>query len=575
MVKAILIFCFFFFVPFVAGQERLDEFLTKAQLEFQAGRVIDGRETLLAATRKFPEDHRSQLFLGRYYLYDVRNFRLAFKYISNAKRNLVKTHGDDYSEYPAFVFDEYRLILLLEIDCRSDLDDYAGALKLISDFEDSFYDESLAATKAWLLMKTGNLEESYKEAQRGVFLSGGSDTRSLNVLGIVQSIKRDREKSIRTFNEILFMLNAQGLVSQTSTPLNNVGEVYREIFQVEKAEESWSKVLTLADACEHVLPSLNLAHLYIDQLKLFRAEQVISSYESCFAADGLRDDTEHRTLLRLVKGKLEQRKGNFDKAEKLFTDAKDQHQWFGKIGTTKDDMKLAIFAALSNLYWAKANWASVVDTFGVINSAGDRVRSWWYARQAMKVALFDLFDFEDLFIRNTDAMLEYPTMGRWLRVFSRSALSSRARSLIESDDRVQAHRYYLLYISEQLSVEDLRELMSKWPEDDGLGKAEAMALLIRRTGSAEESIKLRQNLYQYSPAHFKEHGLKLPVVKKGRGADFSAFEATEESRYSLVVEEETFKLLDGDRVLIVKGGVSAAEFEEQVFTHQSDYVWKK
>ena len=117
--------------------------------------------------------------------------------------------------------------------------------------------------------------------------------------------------------------------------------------------------------------------------------------------------------------------GNYEKAVSEISKAADSIQWFGKIGTKVEDMELATTEALAAAYRAQSLNLSrkKYETFSEILNASIEsnwlaLRAWWLERRAREIVLDDLNDFEDLFIRHTDAMLEYPSAGGFIAGFS-------------------------------------------------------------------------------------------------------------------------------------------------------------
>src|SRR5690606_2603565 len=98
----------------------------------------------------------------------------------------------------------------------------------------------------------------------------------------------------------------------------------------------------------------------IDELRLFAAERALADFEACFAERSIRTDTEHRSLIALSRGRIMLRKGEIDAAVEQMTIALERQQWFGKIGTDINDMRLAAHVSLAQALDAKR--ATLADT---------------------------------------------------------------------------------------------------------------------------------------------------------------------------------------------------------------------
>ena len=86
----------------------------------------------------------------------------------------------------------------------------------------------------------------------------------------------------------------------------------------------------------------------------YRSERALKDFEACFAQQPLRRDSEHRTLLALARGKIALHENDVDKALNLISQAAQDQQWFGKIGTNENDVKFAANVSLAQAYRAKA-----------------------------------------------------------------------------------------------------------------------------------------------------------------------------------------------------------------------------
>jgi tetratricopeptide (TPR) repeat protein len=609
----------------LAQEQTVESLVNEAQILFLERRPLDARVKLQEALKLDPNDYRPHFYLGVYYLSEVGHFQLADKYLTQSEELFRKVHGSDLDgTIQQEAWKQNAKIIQFRSEARLNLDDYKGALRLVERFERTYWDSWVPGSKAWILMKLRRVDEAIEAAQSGL-LRGADSTRTYNILGILYSLKGNRNLALKSFAQAIRAELALGSMGQAATPLNNSGEVYRELFQEDLAEGSWIRALSLADGCDHILPSLNLAILYIDELKLFQAERALKDFEACFAQKSIKTDTEHRALLALARGKILLHQGEITKALPLLEQAADREQFYGKIGTTAEDIRVAAAQALSLAYEAAreyerdrplksiAEWARAR---GAIISLG--LKSSWQARKGRKVAISKLEDFEDLFIRNTDSMLEYPSLGQLFRGAPRGWTLARIRREMENDSRPEAAAFYELYQlereveSERLfgvskaTVKRLTQLLSKIRERDRLLRARALSLLILSLESAfslssEEEIyyrSLREQLFELLPAQLRQIGSSLPVSVTVSGTDEAKKLAREltryrfhndpgASRFSLKVETDDgiggrteigLTLLDFNRVVVsLRDTVTESdkqrllsEFLDKVFGYRAD-----
>ncbi|MCC6221819.1 MAG: hypothetical protein IT291_11320 [Deltaproteobacteria bacterium] len=517
----------------------VEQLILEAQNLFLQQKSIDARSKLVAALKLAPNDYRPNMLLGSYYLGEVHHFELGHRYIEKAITLFEEQHGKNPDTLATMELwqDHARLLYLLS-ESFLNLDKYEQSLETLDRFGKYYWDDWFPGTKAWVLMKLKRVDEAIQIAQAGL-LRGAEAGRTYNILGILLSLKRNRELSIEAFNRSIDAETLMGSLGQPATPLNNIGEVYRESFAEDLAERSWIDALSMHDGCEHILPSLNLAVLYIDELKLFKAQRVLDDFEACFKSNSLQSDSEHRTLLSLMRGRIALHMGDFDKAIKMFEHSLVRRQWFGKIGTNENDMRFA--ATISLAQGLKANIVSLTDR--AYESQAARLKSysqipwlsflsWWHFKRAREIAIDELEDFEDLYIRNTDTMIEYPTLGELVEDFPVGALAKRLDRLANSESRPMAAVYYSVYLAANLSnhgqeekaIEKFKEAFAKLRNNDRLLKAEILARAILaqekrtsgifRTNSNSdltEIAKNRESLFALLPSHLRYHDISLPV----------------------------------------------------------------
>jgi tetratricopeptide (TPR) repeat protein len=449
------------------------------------------------------------------------------KYIKRAEELFEKEHGaPPYQEHSLQL--EHANIIYYESQIRLSLDNYKGALESLDRYASLGYiSDWYPGSRAWVLMKLGRVQEAITVARAGI-LASAEPGRTLNMLGILLSMNGQPQEALEVFRKAIASEFASGSEGQPATPLNNSGEVFKEIFEDDKAESSFLRATTLPDGCEHVLPSLNLALLYIDQLKLEAAQSTIDGFERCVAQFPLRNNEEHVALVHLARGRIELHNGNVDRAIEHFRSAMDGTQWFGKIGTNQNDLIVGATISLSQALSHKANiirstvsssWSNWFEQRA--SRISHSVEAWWLMRRARQMLTGELNDIEDLQIRNTDSLLEYPTLGEVLRGLSARSLARRLTRERELDSRAPAKLFYELYEAESgLGI---------WPSSSSLARLDtvierarprydellrAHAILKRMQTLSPQSLRYQDLAYRIfftSPAQLRNYGLPLPV----------------------------------------------------------------
>ncbi|MCB0353765.1 MAG: tetratricopeptide repeat protein [Bdellovibrionales bacterium] len=515
------------------SQKTPEELLLEAQVLLQDERPLDARTKLYQALKKDPENSEAHSLLAGYYLVHVGHFRLALKHLKRAMQLFEKQNGPPpYEALDLKSRHAHNLNLLSQI--RLNLDNYQGALDALDEFASyDYYLSWYPGSRAWILMKLGRIKEAIVEAQKGLLMDA-EPGRTLNILGILYSMSGEREVSLAVFKKALAYEYSLGKFGQPATPLNNSGEVYREIFSERDAEKSWMKATSLPDGCEHVLPALNLATVQLEQLKFRDASRTMDNFESCVAQYPLRNGEEHRALVHLIRGRIAIQSGDHEEGISHLEEAFKRRQWFGKIGTSEDDLKAAVLSSLA-LALKRASerlelvhTQSWIDWFTLVERRITlRIRSWWFARRAKQVLLEDLHFGEDLYVRNTDSMLEYPALGTILKDIPLQILEERLHLEDKEDDRPEASLYYTAYLAEaylyrgkaQKALELLDKVIreTRHPYDNAL---QLHALLLRLSLADPTSDLYRQLAYaafQLSRAALPDYGLKLPVNLSSSG----------------------------------------------------------
>lgn len=503
------------------------ELISEATLLLATDRLLDARTKLLKALNKDPSDYRAHQLLGGYYLVHVGHFRLALKYIKRALELFTQKNGmPPYSSERLRV--EHSSLLYYLSQARLNLDDYAGSLKTLDDFSSfGYYSDWYPGSRAWILMKMGNLQEAIKVARMGV-LAGAEQGRILNMLGILLSMNDQPHEALDVFRKAIATEMAMGNQGQPATPLNNAGEVYRELFEDDKAESSFLRALSLPDGCEHVLPTLNLVLLYIEQTKFEAAASAIDGFDKCIAQFPLRNNEEHAALVALARGRIDLHTGRIERAIARFETALDGTQWFGKIGTNQNDLIVGATISLAQALMAHnalletrrpitwEEWLSNRKT-----TTSNSIRAWWLFRRARQMLINDLNDIEDLIIRNTDSLLEYPTFGDALQGLSRIALVRRFERQRIKDTRAPAQLFYDAYLAQSSlgwwhrkeGVALLDGIIDRArPQRDELLRVQAMLLRLTVTSPSTPLYRdLTYRVFNTVPAALRNHGLRLPV----------------------------------------------------------------
>lgn len=504
-----------------------EELLGDAFFLLRSERPLDARTKLLKALQKDPLMYRTHYLLAGYYLVHVGHFRLAMKYITRAEELFEKKHGaPPYRDRLLQL--EHGDILYYLSQIRLSLDNYQGALDVLDRYTSLGYSADwYPGARAWILMKLGRIQDAIKVARAGI-LAGAEPGRTLNMLGILLSMNGQPQEALEVFRKAIANEFSSGSEGQPATPLNNSGEVYKEMFDDDKAESSFLRATSLPDGCEHVLPSLNLALLYIEQQKNEAALSVLDAFQHCVAQFPLRNNEEHAALVHLARGRVDLHTGNVDRAIRRFRTAMEGTQWFGKIGTNQNDLVVGATISLAQALRRKNNilrahltgsWSDWVAQQREI--ASNTIEAWWLMRRARQILTGELNDLEDLSIRNTDSLIEYATLGETLQGLSRAALDARLEDEKKRDTRAQAQLFYDMYRAESLlggwNSREALALLDKVierarPRYDDLLRAHAT--LLRLQTLEESSARYRDlayTIFYTNPAELRNYGLPLPV----------------------------------------------------------------
>lgn len=510
-----------------------DDLIRDGILLLQLDRPLDARTKLLKALKKDPENYRTYNLLAAYYLIHVGHYRLALKYIKRAEELFEKSYGK-----PPYANRELRKehsdMLYYLSQVRLNLDNYQGALDVLDRFTSLGYTADwYPGSRAWILMKLGNIQEAIRVARVGVLI-GDDGARTLNMLGILLSMNDQPQEALEVFRQAIAFELSLGNEGQPGTPLNNSGEVYEELFEDEKAESSFLRATSYKDGCEHILPSLNLSLMYVDQLRFHDAAAAMDGFDRCMAQYPLKNNEEHVALESLARGRIDLHTGRVDRAIKRFEAALEGTQWFGKIGTNQNDLVVAGLISLSQALTARNNIlrTTVPLSWGEWYRAKEEIasnslRAWWLMRRARQMLIGELNKIEDLTVRNTDSLVEYPTLGDALSGLSNAALEARLAQQLKVDHRPVAQTYYKAYAAQgQLGWfgnsgpnSDLDDVIdTARPRLDELLKTHAMLLRMESLSqSGERYRELAYRVFYTVPAELRNRGFKLPVTIEAAG----------------------------------------------------------
>ena len=512
-----------------SDQGKTEEEILSEAFAFQAeDRLLDYRSKLLSLVRFYPKSFMGHLLLSEYYLKSIGHFRLSLRYALKAEALFQEQNGKPPYYNNFFVQSVHSGLLLILSEIKLNLDNYEGALEIIEQMEDfGYYDTNLASSKAWILMKLNRIPEAIATAKAGLTL-GASPSHILNVLGILLSLNDQREESIDTFRKAIDYELSLGSGGNAATPLNNVGEVYREIFREDEAILSWDQAVRLPDGCEHILPSLNLAVVHLEGFDLDSAEDALKNFESCFAKYPLRNDEEHKAIIHMARGRIALMRGDVSQAVEDFNIALNRQQWFGKIGTSKEDLEAGIRISLAfaleatNQVLAYKNYDSTTGKLlSLIERIKNKVNAKWQLRKARILLFKHLSNFEDLYARHSDSMLDYSWLGIVLRDLNTNFTKALLQHTEAQDRRPRAKSYYQLYAAENLlrhgknaQAQALLVPVIKNARDphDRAIKSNALSLLATSyDADSPEYQNAVLSIFEINPAVIKLRGLRLPV----------------------------------------------------------------
>lgn len=514
------------------------ELVREANYLFLEEKPLEARVKLFKALEKDKTHYPTYILLGEYYIEHVGHFRLALKYIKRATELFYEQKGQ-----PPFddveVINEHARLLYLLTQVKLNLDDYQGSLQVLDEFTShGYFGNWYPATRAWVLMKLGDVKEAIAVARTGL-LMGADDGRTLNMLGILLSLDNNPEEALKALRSAIAFELSQGRNGRPATPLNNSGEVYRELFEDDKAENSWRKALRLPDGCEHILPTVNLSLLLMEQLRVTETQQALDDFIACVSQYTLRNGEEHKALEALFRARVELASGRPLNAQQLLQSSLQGIQWFGKIGTNKEDLEVAALVTLAESLRATNAVLATTVTSSYIQAANNLIirstntaKRWWLLRKARGLLVDTLKNIEDLHIRNTDSMLDYPSFGELLSTFPPSRLKQRIDSELTHDTRKNAKLAYDLYYAESLANHgELNEglaiaqsiLESARPRYDEAIAQRARILIARHAPhESDQYLALSQKIFNVLRPSLRLNNLPLPVNIASKDANLAA-----------------------------------------------------
>lgn len=513
------------------------ELVREANYLFLDEKPLEARVKLFKALEKDKNYYPTYILLGEYYIEHVGHFRLALKYIKRATELFYEQKGQPPFD-DAEIINEHARLLYLLTQVKLNLDDYQGSLQVLDEFTSfGYFGNWYPATRAWILMKLGDIKEAIAVARTGL-LMGADDGRTLNMLGILLSLDNNPEEALKALRSAIAFELSQGRNGRPATPLNNSGEVYRELYEDDKAESSWRKALRLPDGCEHILPTVNLSLLLMEQLRVTETQQALDDFISCIAQYTLRNGEEHKALEALFRARVELASGRPLKAQQLLQSSLQGIQWFGKIGTNKEDLEVAALVTLAESLRSTNAVLSTTVTNSYTEAANNLLsrsinttKRWWLLRKARGLLVDTLNNIEDLHIRNTDSMLDYPSFGDVLSTFPPNRLKQRIDSELARDNRKNARLAYDLYYAESLANHGQLDeglqlartiLETARPRYDEALAQRARVLVAKHTPQdSEQYLELSQKIFNALRPSLRLNNLPLPIRIASKDAKIS------------------------------------------------------
>jgi len=487
---------------------------------------LDAREKFQEAIRADPDNYEGYLYLAEYYKNQVGHYKLSKKYLTQANEKFTKKNGPA----PYLDFDTKSIhakLLLTESSLFLYLDKYKQAIDTLDTYKNlNYYSEYYISSRAWIEMKMGEIDKSIQTAQDGLFYSM-NPSHILNVLGISLSINKQRKEALEIFEKAIEYEIALKEYGSPSTPLNNSGEVLREIFKEDKALYNFKKSASYPDACENILPYFNITVVNLDSLNLFQSKKALVDFNKCFSQYTLKNKEEHQVNIDLGFSRIAFHLGNIPEAIKKINSANEKQQWFGSIGTSPDDMSVAINTSLLNILKAyshhlKFNNFTLKEK--VLNNY-QRLKNYLRFKKTIKntrVTLAKLKNFEDIYIRNSDSMIEYSQLGIIFSDILPKVTKERINTEINNDIRQEAQLYYKAFLAESminsflnkkegltLAKTLIKNKRSKY--DNAIIDRLKLLILSNTKTKNQEYYTLLFSILEKTPAKVLNYGIRIPV----------------------------------------------------------------
>ncbi len=515
--------------------------LSKARQEIESGLYIDGRDRLVEILKKNPKNLDALILLMDYYSLIVADFDEVLKYVQRAKSVLKEVEIIKRITYSS-------QILWHEYNAWNQKNQYDKALETLKKAEKDglmpiWYNSSLS----WVLFKLGKIDEAIQAAESALYY-WGDFLNALNMLGILYGVKGETERAIETLKKAIGY--GEAFKQNISAPVNNLGEIYEEIFLENLGIQMYNKVINDDPNCEYLLSYVNLSLLYLDFKDIGSASRVVKSYKNCIRRFPYRKNQAYLSLLNLVDSRIKYLEGDFFESRRLARWILDYEQQLGYVGTDPKDLKLAAIqslllaneAIIGSLKYYNHNFNHKVKN--LLLALRLKVENWLYRKEFLNI-FKSLNYFEDLKIRNSDSFLFYPFLAFEVRYWPRKKASQLIQSFRRKDKRKIAKYYYdlMLFNLGEESIENLKNNLSDMRAyyDESLAIATLISVL-QEEKDPEERVKLSSLLYDKAPIVFPAFGLRMPVetnLPKGIVLKFGFHPIISKNlRFTLISERE-------------------------------------
>jgi len=507
MVRLVLVLSYIFFTSFLVAEKTVEELRNL----LKQGLFVDAINEAKSILKNKPDDPELLIFLVEYYLYFVEDLDAANEYLLKLKKVLPEKSFLDQISYGYRVpFYEHQILL--------QSNRYEEALQLLNRIESEriFLPSWFYHTKSWNLFKLSRITEAMEAAERGLAV-GEDPISNLNMLGILHSVNQNYEESIEKFEKAIELgkfFNMEHLAV-----INNLAEVYEELFKEQKAISLYEQAIGEDTNCEAFLTYINLAFLYLDFLEVSLSKKTLERYKQCVARFPYKSPKAYLPLFNLVEARIKLIEGDFDAARDLLRTVLDFDQWLGRIGTDVSDMRLSSFQTLylatrgkiAKDYSLATNlWEKILVSF---NNLWLKKELYFINREFFKLAK-KLNNFEDLRIRFSDSFLFYPFLGEQLKKLPKKAIKNKITQLYKNSNVAMARVFYDLYLANigsinRLALKDSFSKLRSW-YDEALSVA-YLSMLSEVEDDLSTKISYETLMYEKLPVSFYLFNKKLPV----------------------------------------------------------------